>query len=118
MFQVRIIQIEGNQFLPHLLRRDESVLQHLGIARTDVLCIQTAQEFCVEDDKLRIIEYTYLILQSVEVDARLAANRCIHHSKQRGRDIDEVDAAFEGGSSKTAEVSHHAATEIDEARVS
>ena len=94
------------------------MLQHLCIARTDVLGIQTAQEFRVEDDKLRIVEYTYLILQSVEVDTRLTANLCIHHGKQGSRDIDEVDAAFEGGSSKTAEVSYHAATEIDETRVS
>ncbi len=67
----------------------------------------------VEYYEFGIVENTDFIFQSAEVDARLTAHRSIHHGKQRGGDVDEVDASFECGSSESTEVGNHSASEID-----
>ena len=110
MLEVRLVEVETYQLLPHLFCGNQAVLQHFCIARTDVLCIQSTKKFRVEDDIFGVVEDTNLILQSIEVDARLAAHRSIDHSEQGSRDVDEVDATLEGGSGEATEVGHHAAT--------
>ena len=117
LLQVWVGKVEAYQLFPHRLGRNQAVLQHFGIARTDILGIQGLQELGVENHELRIVENTYLILQTSEVDAGLSTHRCIYHRQQGSRNIDEVDAALEGAGSKTAEVGYHTASEVDHARV-
>ena len=93
------------------------MLQHFGIARTDILGIQGLQELGVENHELRVVENTHLVLQTSEVDAGLSTHRCIYHCQQGSRDVDEVDATLEGAGCKTAEVGYHTASEVDHARV-
>ena len=117
LLQVWVGKVEAYQLFPHRLGRNQAVLQHFGIARTDILGIQGLQELGVENYELRIVENTHLILQTFEVDAGLSTHRCIYHRQQGSRNIDEVDAALEGAGSKTAEVGYHTASEVDHARV-
>ena len=55
------------------------MLQHLGIAREDVLLVHCLEENGVEDDGVGIVENTNLVFQSSEVDACLATHRGIDH---------------------------------------
>ena len=74
----------------------QSVLQHLGIARADVLVIHRLEESRVEDDAASRAEHANLVFQSAEVDARLAAHRGVDHGQQCRRDVDVVHAPLEG----------------------
>ena len=89
------------------------MLQHFGIARKNVLAIERLQEVGVEDDVFGIVEDTNLVFQSAVVDAGLAAYRSIHHGKQRGGYVDEVDTSFIGRGCKAAEIGNHATAEIN-----
>ena len=77
--QIRLFQIKVHQLCPHLLVGDQSVLQHLCIARTDVLCIEGLQELRIKNHGRGIVENANLILQSSEVDTRLPAYTGIYH---------------------------------------
>ena len=57
-----------------LLAVYQPVLQHFGIAGEHVLCVKRMEERGVEYDAVGIAEDAYLIFQSAEVDARLAAH--------------------------------------------
>jgi len=61
LLQIGVIQVEIEQFCPMLLIGDEAVLEHLGIARANVLIIERTQEFCVEDDEARVVEHADLV---------------------------------------------------------
>ena len=117
LLQVGVGKVEAHQFFPHRLGRNQTMLQHLGITRTDVLGIQSLQELSVENHELRVVENAHFVLQTAEVDTGLSAHRSIHHGKQGGRDIDEVDATLKGAGSKTSQVGHHAASQVNHARV-
>ena len=114
LLQVRVIQVEVEQFRPVLLVGDKAMLEHLSIARTNVFVVERTQELSVEDDEACIVEHTDLVFQSVEVDTRLTAYRGVYHSEQCRRNIDEVNATFEGRGREAAQVRHHASTEVDE----
>ena len=79
--------------------------------------VKGAQERRVEDDAAGSAEDPDLILQTAEVDARLAAHGGIDHGEQRRGDVDVVEAALEGGGGKAAKVCHHAAAEVHHQRV-
>ena len=111
-FKIQISNFKIHQFRPHLLVGDEAVLQHLGIAREDILLIQCLQELRVENHAGGIVKDPDLVLQSVEVDTGLSAHGGIDHREQRGGDVDVIDAPLEGGGRKAPEVGHHAATYI------
>ena len=96
---------------------DESMLQHLCIAREEVAVIKGAKEIGAEKYILGVIEDAYLIFQRAEIDARFASYAGIDHGKKRRRDVDEVDAALEGAGSKAAQVSHHTTPKVDEQRM-
>ena len=89
-------EIECDQFCPHLLVGDESVLEHLGIAGEDILVVEGAQELCVENDRCGIVKHPDFVFQTSEVDACLASDTGVDHSEQGGGDVDVVDATLEG----------------------
>ena len=63
------------------------MLEHLGKSGADILFVQREQEVGVDQNIKRIAENTNLILQTIEVDTCLAANRRINHGQQSCRDI-------------------------------
>ena len=99
---IGIGEVEIQHFGPGLFRVDESVLEHFGITRQEILLVKRLQEWGVEDDAVGIVEYAHFVFQTVEVDACLSAHAGVDHCEQRCRDVDEVDAALEGGCGKTA----------------
>ena len=100
-----------------LHRTDQPMLDHLSIARKDVVTVQRAQELAIDKDTGGYIERTHLILQAVEVDSRLTAHSRIHRSHQGRRDVDVADASLEGSSGKASHIGHHTATQIHQQRV-
>ena len=93
---------------------DEAVLQHLRIAGEEVMGIEAAQELGFQQHAGGRSKDADFILQTVEVDARLASHGSVDHGEQRSGNVDVGDAPLEGGSGKTAKVGHHATAQIDE----
>ena len=54
-----------------------------------------------------------MVFRPAEIDGRLPSNCRIHHGEQSGRHIDELDTAFVGGSSESAQVGDGTTAEID-----
>ena len=102
------------EFAPRSLVGKQSVFEHLGIARAQVVAVERLQELSIQQYETCLVEYTYLVLQATEVNARLASHRSIDHGQQCSGNIDEVDAPLKGRSSKASKVGNHAATQIDE----
>ena len=90
------------------------MFQHLGISGAHIFSIQGLQELCVYHHGHCFAEGAHFVFQAVEVDARLTAYGCIHHRQQCGGDVDEVDAALEGGRGKASEVGHHSSAQAYE----
>ena len=112
-----LLNVEGEQLGEHVGGVDEPMLEHLGIAGKEVLTVHRLQKNCVENDRRSIAEHANLVFQSTEVEAGLATYRGIDHGKQCGGDVDEMNAALEGGCCEAAQIGHHAAAQIDEQRV-
>ena len=72
--EVGCVKIECHQFCPCALVGDESVLEHLGIARADVVMVECVEKLCVDDDETAVGEHTDFVLQSAAVDACLASH--------------------------------------------
>ena len=104
--------VEGNKLPPHLLVAYQPMLQHLGIARADVVAVERLQKHRVENYVVGIAEHSNLVFQSIEVDARLSAHRRIDHREQRGGNVDEPHASLERRGGKSAKVGHHAAAKV------
>ena len=115
--KVGLGKVEAHKLCPMFIVRDKTMLQHLGIARADVVVVESIEKLCVDDDKLAVGEHTNLVLQSAKVDASLSSNRCVDHGKQRGRDIYKVDATLEGRCRKATKVGNHAATKVNHQRM-
>ena len=113
--QMPFCQIVVQQLCPHALVADETMLEHLRIACPDVLRVKGLKENGVEDDEFCIVEDTYFILQSSEVDARLSSHAGIYHGKKCRGYVDEVNAALEGGGGEASQVCHHASSQVDQA---
>ena len=58
---------------------DKNMFEHLRHAAEEVFFVERSKESAVEDDVLGLVEGSDFVLQSLEVDARLSASRCIHH---------------------------------------
>ena len=115
--EVGCVKIECHQFCPCAFVGDESVLEHLGIARADVVVVECVKELCVDDDEAAVGEHADFVLKSAEVDACLASHRSVYHCQERCGYIDEVDASLECACRKASEVGHHSASEIYHQRV-
>ena len=89
------VKVEVKQFLPHaVVRADEAVFQHFGIAGADVLMIHRTEKRGVENDTLGCAEDSNLVFQTAEVDACLATYRGIDHRQQGRGDVDVVESAL------------------------
>ena len=111
---IYLLRIEGQQFRQMFRGTDEAVLQHLRIAGEEVMGIEAAQELGFQQHAGGRSKDADFILQTVEVDARLASHGSVDHGEQRSGNVDVGDAPLEGGSGKTAKVGHHATAQIDE----
>ena len=118
VWQIGLRKVEAHKLVPMPARADESVLEHLGITRTEVHVVKRSQEARRENHRAGRTEDSYLVLQTAEVDACLAAYTGIHHAEQRGGNVDVRDSALECAGCKTAQVGHHAAAQIDHEAVS
>ena len=79
--EVGTIEVIAHESRPMLLGADEPVLEHLGKAGGEILRIERLQELRRHHHGLGRIECSHLVLQRVEVDARLAAHGRIDHSQ-------------------------------------
>ena len=93
---------------------DQPVLQHLRVARQDILCIESLQELGVEDHGRSIVKHADLVLQSPEVDTRLPAHTGIDHREEGSGYVDVVDTSFKGRGGKASQVGHHPSSQVDE----
>ena len=100
--KVGLLEVEVEKFGKDFLVADESVLEHLCIARADVLGIERLKEFGVEYHSVGSVEHADFVLQSVEVDSCLSAYAGIDHGEEGGGNVDVLDATLEGGCCKTA----------------
>ena len=110
------LHIKAHQLAPVADAADETVFQHLRIARKDVLMVKCTKELAIDEHCLRRTEGTNLVLQSVEVDTGLSPHRCIDHRKERSRYINIRYAPLESGSRKTSKVGHHATSQVQQQR--
>ena len=101
----------------HLLVFEQRMLEHFGISRAEILFVERPQKFCAHNDVVCLLECADFVLISAKIDACLPADGGIDHREQRCGHIHEANAALEGGCRKTAQVGHHAASDIDEQRV-
>ncbi len=85
---------------------DQSRLQHLCITRQNLGLWQGLQEMRVEDNLFRLSERPHLILQSVEVNTRLSADRRISHRQKRRRNINGVHPPLESGGCESGYIGH------------
>ena len=115
--QLRLLYVEAQQAAEHVIGGNEAMLQHLSIAREQVLGIEGAQESGVDNHGVGIAEDANLVLQPAVVEARLATHRGIDHGQQRGGNVDEVQAALEGAHGKAAQIGHHASAQVHHQRV-
>ena len=110
-------EVEVEQGGPCVVVAQQAVLEHLGIARAEVGRVEGGEEGGVYEGELGLAEHADFVFQSEEVDARLAAHGGVDHGEQRGGQVDEGDAALEGGGGEPAQVGDHASAEADEAGV-
>ena len=113
--QIRIIH--GVDIKKHdrriiLHRTNQPVLDHLRITGKDIIAIQRAQEIAIDEYTQGGIKRTDLVLQPIEVDTRLTANRSIDGRHQGRRDIDRTDAPLESSAGKTTHIRNHTAAQI------
>ena len=59
--QVGLMYVVCHKLRPHLLVVDESVLEHLGITRTEILVVHSLEEYSVEDNVVGIVKYADFI---------------------------------------------------------
>ena len=72
---------------------------------------QRAQDLGVDQNRQWLVEGADEVLAGYQIHAGLAADRRVHLGKQRGRDLDDRDAAHEDGGQEAAHVGHDAAAE-------
>ena len=96
---------------------DEDVLHHLGHAAQQVRLVEGGEERGAEHHVLGLVEGADLVLQSGEVDARLAPCGSVHHGQQGGGDVDVAYAALERGSGKAPDVGDDAPAQVQQQAV-
>jgi len=100
------------QAVERVLVLQHGMLNHLGVAREELLLRQGVEEAGRYYYGIGVCECAYFIFQAIEIHAGLAAYGRVDGAQQGSGDIDEAYAAFECGGSETAKVGHHAAAYI------
>ena len=107
----------GRVFLDELqdaLIGDEAALDDLGHAGDQLVLGQRGQGVEVHQHAGRRVEGADQVLALGGVDAGLAAHRGVDHAQQRGRDVDDLDAAQPGGGDEAGQVGDGAAADGDD----
>jgi len=97
----------------HLARGYEAVLDHLGIAREELLRRESAEEGCRDYHHIGLTDNAYLVFQAVEVYAGLASYGSVDGAEKRCGNINERYAALEGGGSEGSEIGYGATADVD-----
>ena len=90
------------------------MLDHLGAALHERASGERLKRRDILDDEARLVERADEVLAFAMIDGRLAADRGVDHSEQRGRHLHERHAAEVGGRDEAGEVAHNAAAEGDD----
>ena len=69
---------------------DEAVLDHLGEAGEEVVAVEGAEEGAVDHHAVGLVEGADLVLEAVEVDARLSAHGGVDGGHEGGGDVKDV----------------------------
>ena len=69
---------------------DEAVLDHLGEAGEEVVAVEGAEEGAVDHHAVGLVEGADLVLEAVEVDARLSAHGGVDGGHEGGGDVEDV----------------------------
>jgi hypothetical protein len=93
---------------------DQPIFGDLGIARQQLAPGQAIQHVGIGKHQPRLVEGADEVLAMTRVDAGLAADRGIDLRQQGRRDLDEIDAAQQGGGGKARQVPDHAAAQRDQ----
>src|SRR5712691_11282153 len=93
---------------------DQAVLDHFGEPRAQLSLGQGFQGSHVGHDQLRLMKSADHVLPERVIDRGLAANRGIHLSEQRGRHLNEGDAAQIGGGGEARQIPDYPTPEGDE----
>ena len=93
---------------------DQPVLHDLGIAGQHVAAGQGGECRRVGQHQPGLVERSHEVLTLAGVDTGLAADGAVHLGQQRGRDLDEIQAAqgYRGG--EAHQIPDHAAAEGDQ----
>ena len=94
---------------------ERAVFGDLGIARRQFAARQRLEQGRVGEDGDRLMEGADEILAVLRIDAGLAADRGIDLGEERGRDLDEADAAAEDCRGKTGQIADDTAAKGDDA---
>ncbi len=93
---------------------DEAALEDLAEPRDELLAGQRLEQGQVADDPGGLVEGADEVLAGAGVDPGLAADRGVDHGQQRGRHVDDADAAGPGGRHEAAEVGGGTAADGDD----
>ena len=93
------------------------MFQHFGVARKEVISIQTTKKLRFEQYTNSWSKYSDFILKAVEINTGLPTDRRIDHSQQGSRNIDISNASLKSRCGKTSQIGHHASTHINKQRM-
>ena len=99
---VNLLEVKAEQLLPTLRVADEAVFEHLGIPAEQVLLVKRTKELARKNDRLCAVEDANFVLQTAEVDARLAAHTCVNLAQQGRWDVDVGEPSLESACGKSA----------------
>ena len=69
---------------------DEAVLDHFGEAGEEVVAVEGAEEGAVDHHAVGLVEGADLVLEAVEIDARLSAHGGVDGGHEGGGDVEDV----------------------------
>ena len=101
-------------FAKQFFRTNHAVFDSLCHTVGKNVLIQRRQQRRVGDDGGRLPEGPRKIFARLQVHARLAADRRVDHRQQRGRDLEDADAAQIAARRKARQVAGNAAAERDD----
>ena len=93
---------------------EQSVFGDLGIAGAELALRQRVEQRGIGEHQDRLMEGADQILAVLRIDAGLAADRGIDLRQQRGRHLDEIEAAPHARRREAREIADHAAAERDD----
>src|SRR6266853_725090 len=93
---------------------DQAVLDHFGKPRAQLAPGQGFQGLHVRHDQLRLMKSADHVLPERVIDRGLATDRRIHLSEQRGRDLNEGDAALIGSGGESRQIPDYPTPQGDE----